>query len=338
MPEVSVITGSHNSRKYLPATIASLLAQTEVDWEWVVVDNGSRDGSADLIRAQCPPERLRLVVETAALGSGGAMRRGVAEARAPLLAVLDADDVMRPQRLMHQRDFMKTRPELGLLAGRSQIIDGEGRPGIVEPAPNLPADIYGWSGFTHTLRHSTFMMRREVALAVPYRLEFNCVNDFDFITRVVEQFPAACLPDVLVDYRVHAESVSKTRRAEVAMRLALCQLITRRRRQGLTEDLATWFRRFEEEAVRDAGDQPARVHAGCARVLYRAGYDDLAAFHAWQSWRLGVTAAAPWWYLRAMGRGLSRSPQAWTTLVRAWMKEPAHVLLNRGGVPERIQF
>ncbi len=337
MPEVSVIMGSHNSGRYLAEAIDSVKAQEAVDWELVVVDNGSSDNSAKIVRQLCPADRLQLVVEREALGPAGALRRAVELARAPLLAVLDSDDVARPRRLTLQRDFLATRPAIGLVAGRSEIIDELGNVGELEPAPGLHEEIAAWTHYTHTLRHSTFMFRREIALTVPYRDEVAIASDHDFLARMVEVTRVACLPDIVCGYRVHRESVSKAKRAESAAGVALVQMTTRRRRRQLPEDLEPWRRRFVGLVGACEGNV-ARAHAACAREFWREGEDDLAAFHAWQSWRAGPEASALLCYVRATLRGLRRGSGGWGMLVRGWLKEPAHVMLRLGGVPDRLQF
>ena len=337
MPEVSVIMGTHNSREFLTEALRSVMMQTEVDWELVVVDNGSRDDSAEIVRQTCPPERLQLVVFNEALGPGGALRQAARLARSPLLAVLDADDVMCPGRLAMQRDYLTTRAEVGLVAGRSQIIDAAGVAGDVEPAPNLHEEIFAWTAYTHTLRHSTFVYRKAVAEKVLHRNEFANASDHDFLARVVELTRVACLPDVVLGYRVHDGCTSKTRLAESAAHIALVQMVTRRRRSGQAEDLARWGQVFLGLPAAE-GRNAARVHAACARVFGRERCDDLAAFHAWQSWRAAANPAALWLYLRAVVRGAGPGGTTKGGLVRAWLKEPAHALLRRGGVPDRLQF
>ena len=337
MPEVSVIMGTHNSREYLAEALRSVVMQTGVDWELVVVDNGSSDNSADVVRQICPPERLQLTVVNAALGPAGALQRAVAMARSPLLAVMDSDDVMRPGRLAMQRDYLATRPEVGLVAGRSEIVDTAGVVRGVEPAPNLHEEILAWTAYTHTLRHSTFVYRREWGERVSHRSEFGIASDHDFLARLVELTRVSCLPDVVCGYRVHQGSVSKRCLAESSAHVALVQMATRRRRLGQAEELARWMQQFLG-LPESCGRNVAQVHAACARVFGRERCDDLAAFHAWQSWRAAANPAAPWLYLRAILRGAGRERETWSGLVRAWLKEPAHALLRRGGVPDRHQF
>lgn len=339
MPEISVIMGLHNGRAHLPAAVHSLLAQTFADWELVAVDNGSTDDSAGLVASLVPADRLRLLREPAPLGPGGALVRAVGAATGRYLAVLDQDDVARPDRFAWQLAFLHSRPDVGLVAGRSVCIDDAGRTLGLEPCPASHEELAPMTAYVHTLRHSTVTFRREVARAVPYRGEFEGAADYDFFTRAAELTRLACLPDVLVDYRLHARSVTQSRAALVTACGGLVRMLTRRRRLGRDEGLADWAPRFKGLAE-VPGVTEAAVHAGCARLFWQAGHDDLAALHAWQSWRGRRSGAAVRWYLAATLRGLARRQSSGVrgATLRAWLKEPAHQLLVAGGMPDRPQF
>lgn len=337
MPAISVIMGVHNGRPFLPAAIASVRAQTWADWELVVVDNGSTDGSAELVRELCPADRLRLIEEPAAIGPAAALGRAVQIARGALLAVLDQDDVAAPQRLTCQAAFLAENPEIGLVAGRSRCVDRLGSPLDIEPAPALHEEIAPLTAYTHVLRHSTFMMRREALALAPYRAEFAGAGDMDLLARMVEVTRVACLPQVLADYRLHGENHSKSNEATVAVFGALARLTTRRRRLGLPEDFAGCLVRMRAIAERTGLDL-GRAHAACAGLFWREGYDDLAALHAWNAWRANRHWSAPGRYAAAVLRGMLRGKGVGTSVLQGWLKEPAHQLIRAAGGPDRFQF
>lgn len=104
---VSVITPCYNGEKYIGHTIRSVLAQTYENWEMLIVDDGSRDRSADIVRGFTDP-RIHLIQQENA-GSAAARNAGIRAAKGRFLALLDADDVWEPEFLQRQLEFMESR-------------------------------------------------------------------------------------------------------------------------------------------------------------------------------------------------------------------------------------
>jgi len=99
-PVVSVITANYNGARHLPAAIGSVLAQTLGAVELIVVDDCSTDDSAAVVaQAAARDPRVRLIVQPRNAGPGAARNRAIAAARGRFVAVLDADDLMAPDRL-----------------------------------------------------------------------------------------------------------------------------------------------------------------------------------------------------------------------------------------------
>jgi glycosyltransferase involved in cell wall biosynthesis len=115
-PAVSVVMPVWNATATVAAAIASVVDQTERDWELVAVDDGSIDGSIELLRAFAARDARIRVVAQAHRGLVAALETGLHAARAPLIARLDADDVARPERLERQRAHLDAHPDVGLVA------------------------------------------------------------------------------------------------------------------------------------------------------------------------------------------------------------------------------
>jgi glycosyltransferase involved in cell wall biosynthesis len=105
MPAISIITPVYNASAYLHETITSVLAQTVTDWEWILVDDGSKDGSLRICQGTTQDPRIRLLQHPGGANHGQAASRNLAirHATGPLLAFLDADDVWVPEKL--ERDL-----------------------------------------------------------------------------------------------------------------------------------------------------------------------------------------------------------------------------------------
>ncbi|MBQ5484196.1 MAG: glycosyltransferase family 2 protein [Lachnospiraceae bacterium] len=103
---VSIITPCWNGEKYIAETMDSVLAQTYTNWEMIVVDDGSSDGSADLVRSyEKKDARIRLICQENA-GSAAARNHGIKEAKGRYIALLDADDVWEENFLEEQLKLM----------------------------------------------------------------------------------------------------------------------------------------------------------------------------------------------------------------------------------------
>src|SRR5689334_25349516 len=96
-PDISVVLPTHNRMSLLPRAIASVLAQSDVDFELIVVDDASSDGTAPYLATLADP-RVRVTTAQTNLGPSGARNRGLEAVRAPVVAFVDSDDTYRPRR------------------------------------------------------------------------------------------------------------------------------------------------------------------------------------------------------------------------------------------------
>jgi len=127
-PAVSIITPAHDAARFLDETIHSVKAQTFSDWEMIVVDDDSGDGTHEIVeRWAASDPRIRLVRQSPKQGAGAARNRALAEARGRYVAFLDSDDLWRPEKLEVQVAFMRETGAVFSFAGYS-IIDERGKP------------------------------------------------------------------------------------------------------------------------------------------------------------------------------------------------------------------
>jgi glycosyltransferase involved in cell wall biosynthesis len=118
LPAVSVVIPVRNAQRSLPTAIQSIRDQTLQDWELILVDDGSRDGTAELLHHFAHAD-VRIHHEQAdGRGIVWALNQGLDRARAPLIARMDADDFAHPDRLRTQIDHLNTQPTIGLVGCR----------------------------------------------------------------------------------------------------------------------------------------------------------------------------------------------------------------------------
>ena len=120
MPElVSIITPMYNSQRFIKSTIKSVQAQTYENWEMIIVDDGSADGSIDIANAFVEnDERIQLIILQQNQGPAMARNKGIQVASGRYIAFLDSDDLWMPEKLEKQLDGVLLRA--GLLKSRTQ--------------------------------------------------------------------------------------------------------------------------------------------------------------------------------------------------------------------------
>lgn len=124
---VSIITPCYNGAKYITETIESVIAQTYLDWEMIVVDDGSKDQSADIVKKYVEKDRRVKLVQQPNAGSAAARNNGIRRANGQYIALLDADDIWKPTFLEKQIAFMKLHDAI-CVASAYDHIDGFSRP------------------------------------------------------------------------------------------------------------------------------------------------------------------------------------------------------------------
>ncbi|MBB5224424.1 glycosyltransferase involved in cell wall biosynthesis [Amaricoccus macauensis] len=205
-PAVSVVTPVWNAAATLAETVASVRAQSLANWEMLLVDDGSTDGSGALAaRLAAEEPRIRVLTHATNLGAAAARNHAIREARGRWIAFLDADDLWRPEKLALQVDFMRTRGHpLTFTAYRR--IAADGRPlGIVHPPVSVTrAGLLRGNviGCLTAIYDTDFFGKAEMPL-IARRQDYGLWLD---LLRHVSH--AHALPQVLADYRVHPGSLS----------------------------------------------------------------------------------------------------------------------------------
>lgn len=121
MPQVSIITPCYNASRFISQTIDSVLTQTFTDWEMIIVDDGSKDDSSEIVEKYVKKDsRIRLIQQPNG-GSANARNHGIREATGRYIALLDADDLWLPQFLEKQIEFMKEKKAICVYSSYKRI-------------------------------------------------------------------------------------------------------------------------------------------------------------------------------------------------------------------------
>jgi len=210
MTLVSVLLPVHNGARYLESATRSILNQTHRELELIVVDDGSTDGSAEIVAALGDP-RVRLIRNERNLGLPASLNRGLSAARAGIVARQDADDLSHPQRLERQLGFLDRHPEVGLVGTQAWIMDEAGRCRGSRTHACTHESLVWELMFDNAFIHTSVTFRRHVILGEHggYDEAWAYNQDYDLWTRLIKSTRLANLPDRLVASRDHSRSMTR---------------------------------------------------------------------------------------------------------------------------------
>lgn len=217
-PKVCVVMSSYNHARYVADAIRSVLDQSFGDFEFLIDDDGSTDGSADIIRAFNDP-RIQFTAHTDNRGSAERRNKLIAKSDAEYIAVQNSDDIWATDKLAHQVDVMDRDRTLGALFGRASTIGSDGE--MLDREPALFAEENRSQGrwlrrffvASNCLCHPSSLVRRschsEVGL---YDSRFRQLPDMEMWVRLVKRHPIAVCERSLVSFRLHDQSTSGSER------------------------------------------------------------------------------------------------------------------------------
>ncbi|GHU00933.1 hypothetical protein FACS1894186_2660 [Alphaproteobacteria bacterium] len=205
-PKVSVLMPAYNAERYIAEATQSILDQTFTDFEFIIINDGSTDKTAEVIKSFQDP-RIVFIDNRNNAGLIAVLNQGFDMARGEYIARLDADDISLPTRFARQVEFMDKNPDVGLLgtrflnfgACREEISTGDGEIGVLDlMVKDLP------------IGHPTVMLRKAVfdKYNLRYDPDYVACEDYELWSRVVRYTKMAVLPECLLKYRRHDSQVS----------------------------------------------------------------------------------------------------------------------------------
>ena len=216
-----------NGEAYLGDAIESILNQSFRDFEFIIINDGSTDGTSRILNHfQQQDNRIRCY-DQSNQGLGNTLNAGLKLARGKYIARMDADDASHPERLAKQVAFMEMHPEIGVCGTWVKTI---GKPsGEIWRYPTDDATIRCRLLFESSLAHPSVIMRHVLftRTGLDYRLEYSPAEDYDLWVRASTHCLFANLSEVLLSYRLHESQITQRSRAvkeDNADRVRLTQL------------------------------------------------------------------------------------------------------------------
>jgi hypothetical protein len=233
-PLISVMMSVYNAERYVAEAIQSILGQTEGRFEFLIVNDGSRDASGSIIDRYAAQDNRIRAIHQENRGLIASLNRMLDEAKAPLVARMDSDDVSRPERFAVQLAYMQENPDIAVLGTNTDELDADG---AFFPCsdfhPEQPADIRDRLMVASAMCHPSVMMRRDVIRSLGgYRAAFRHCEDYDLWLRVSERHDLYNLPDRLFLYRRSPDQVSERHILVQAIGAACARYAAQQRRAG----------------------------------------------------------------------------------------------------------
>ncbi|XCG52452.1 glycosyltransferase (plasmid) [Mesorhizobium sp. WSM2240] len=268
---------THNAALYLRDAVASVLSQDMPDFELLVLDDGSNDGSFEYLRTLADP-RITISRSEKNIGLGATLTRGLDLCKTEFFVRMDADDIIEPTKFSKQIAFLHDHPEIGLVGTQFHYFGAGGARAALSPRVPLGHDaiVAGLHKRALTLVHGSLMGRTEVLRrAGGYRVR-GMGEDWDMFLRASETTRLANLPDDLYRWRLHNENARLSHIMEQQRGIDFaCDCATRRTagqaEQSFDEFVATQRKQALARRLRTLADLYALAQYRIALTSISAG-------------------------------------------------------------------
>jgi glycosyltransferase involved in cell wall biosynthesis len=247
-PRVTVLIGSYNNARTLDRAIDAILAQTVRELELIVIDDGSSDDTPRVIeRAMGRDGRVRALPMGRNVGISRSLNEGLRAARAPVVAVQDADDYSAPERLERQLAVLDAEPDVAVVGTRMHEVDEAGRR-LVPRTTFAAGDVGRVLLRFNPIPNTSAAFRRDAALEVGgYDPRYRYAMEYDLWLRLAERWRVVALDEPLSTRVMGTANVAaRAERAQTAEAIAIRLRALRRRRtvrgaSGLIVPVAAWL-------------------------------------------------------------------------------------------------
>lgn len=274
MVTVSVIVPTFNDQDTIHRTLESLAAQTEQDFEVIVVDDGD-DGTAEIAR-----NFGYTVIERDSSGIASALNRGIAQADGQYIARQDADDTSEPTRLETQVEYLDEHEDVGVVGTGAYLWDGANKRGrrhvleVVEHSDLLEKN--------HII-HGSVLMRKDVLEKVGgYDEDLDHIEDLDLWVRMTRETNVRNIDEPLYNFTIHGESIYAERLQKVKL---LEQYVRARERTDIPRDVERNVRNGDPSVMTEYldSDQLAQMHREIAQEYLRYGRQRMGRDEVWKA-------------------------------------------------------
>lgn len=210
VPLISVLMPAYNVQEFIGESIESILNQTFTDFEFIIINDGSKDDTAKVVEKYAKKDkRIKFVNNKENKGLIAVLNEGLDICRGKYIARMDSDDIAYPERFAKQIKYMEAHPECGVLGTAAQNFGADDH-AYYNPYEVTVFDLFRGVPFYHP----TVMFRKEILDKhhLRYDNDYYLVEDYELWTRLLTVTKMNNLQEILLNYRVHPKSVSVANR------------------------------------------------------------------------------------------------------------------------------
>lgn len=206
--KISVLIAVYDGEKYLHEAIDSVLSQTFQDFELIIVNDGSRDKTLEILRSY-KDRRIIIINNEKNIGLIDSLNKGLAIARGKYVARIDHDDIALPNRFQEQYDFMEKNSDIDVVGSWTECIDTEGKHLKISRNATDPWAVRYEFLFNNIMFHSSIFFRtQKIKENGGYSHDFIHSEDYEMYSRPGKELKCANIPKVLFKLRLHSSSIT----------------------------------------------------------------------------------------------------------------------------------
>jgi glycosyltransferase involved in cell wall biosynthesis len=297
-PLISVCMPVYNAEQYVAEAVESILGQTLGDFEFLILDDGSTDGTRPILEGYAARDRRIRLTSRANRGLVATLNELIDQARGEFLARMDADDIALPERFRRQVDYLRAHPECSVVGCRVRVIDPDGDPlcdwFTERPHEEIDGLLLQEEPLGPVICHPSILMRRDAVLAAGKYRDFPVGEEIDLYLRLAESSRLAILPEVLLEYRQHLENFTHR---------PLQKVLRHDCRRAIVQDARRRRNLPPAPPERPASPAPLNDRENWVWWALGAGHVSTARKHAWRAFALNPWAIRSWRLLYCALRG-----------------------------------
>ncbi len=210
-PLVSIVMTAYNAAEFVLQAVESIQNQTYANWELIIVNDGSTDGTSKILTKLAKNDKRILLISCRKnRGASVASNLGLSKAKGQFIARMDSDDISMPDRLVKQVRFLQSHPEVIVVGGQCELIDREGENIGMKNFPTQHKDIYEALYQYNPIQHPSLMVNTKMLgkLKITYHADVLLAHDLEILFNLAQHGKLANLNNVILQYRIHTDSLS----------------------------------------------------------------------------------------------------------------------------------
>jgi glycosyltransferase involved in cell wall biosynthesis len=201
-PLISVIMPVKDAGEFVGRAVTSIVDQTYKNWEMIIVDDGSRDQTAKILKKMAKQDkRITVITNNTSRGIGACLNMTLKQARGTFIARMDGDDISLPNRFATQLAFLQKNPKVVAVGGQAQMIDGEGKIFALKHFPTDSKTLREMIMWVVPIQHPIMMARASAYKKCRYNESYKTAEDVEMFMQLLQYGEFANVSDTVYQYR-----------------------------------------------------------------------------------------------------------------------------------------